>query len=324
MRIDLHTASASSLTVPGPIKLSAFIDPLDSAPFTSSNLLDSLAKQPFVLFMSWSRILYNAWILHYVKRLDVFVRPDPKPAVPDWTPTDNGAEVSGGIGWQEESWTEGFARKRVAAFLRRRVQELDVEVILKPANPARPTQHFGGTGNDAKSVQALVIFHLSSTLFSTLLTTPSASHALIVGERERQFVVSSRELLLRIFDDEVASGSTHEKMSLAQSWRVRQIPTSNSLANLAIPNTHPLDPANIFSYLLTILVLFYISLVGRYTELMYTLMNARFVKGQEPWSWRVWERVARRGKAMDAYLENDVVQRDDQGDYNLGSVRKLQ
>ena len=199
-----------------------------------------------MLLRAWSRILYNAWILHYVKNLDVFLRPDPRPAIPNWTPEealtvetsssssngngihtddtspqirvlekDNGAYtlsldlsnqgkqvVSGGVGWQPESSSELFARKRVAGFLVRRVKEVGVDVLFVSANPSvarrefRPTRSFSDDvevdekEEKGKKEKTLVISHMSSTVFSTLFWTPSAEHALKVGEEEGQFFVN--------------------------------------------------------------------------------------------------------------------------------------
>ena len=92
-----------------------------SRPLTASNLLHALARQPFVLLLSLLRILYEAWILHYVKRLDVHGRPDPKPSRLAWaTPPGDGErreQPSRGVGWQHSSWFEQYARTLVLDFL---------------------------------------------------------------------------------------------------------------------------------------------------------------------------------------------------------------
>ena len=185
----------------------------------------------------------------------MFLRPDPRPAIPNWTPEealtvetsspssngngngihtddsssspqirvlekDNGAYtlsldlssqgkqvVSGGVGWQPESSSETFARKRVAEFLVGRVQEVGVEVVFVPANPSVPRREFRPTRSfsdeleeeKGKKEKTLVISHMSSTVFSTLFWTPSAEHALKVGEEEGQFFVNDKDLFLRIF-----------------------------------------------------------------------------------------------------------------------------
>lgn len=325
--MDLFTPQSSSPSVPGPLKLVALIDPTTSAPFTSRNLMSSLAKQPFVLFSAWSKILYNAWILHYVKRLDVFARPDPQPAVSQWLPMDEDRETSGGVGWQQETWAEAFARKRVEEFLRNRVEVLGVDVMLRPANPAVSTRHFTPSGsNDRKDVRTLTVSHLSSTFFSTLFLAPSAGHALRMGKQEKAFAVSSEDLFLQVFSDSSSEKDVkREDMSFAQRLRLRQIPSScESISHLPIPNAHPLDSNGTFTYLSVVFMLLYISVLDRLEKFLYTSLNARFVSGQEPWSSRAWERSVGHGDAMDSYLDGDVVQREGEEAYMLGSVRRIQ
>lgn len=331
VRVDLYTAQASSPPAPGPLKLIALIDPLTSAQLTSSNLVNALAKQPLVLFTAWSKILYNAWVLHYVKRLDVFVRPDPKPAVPGWPAGEElkSLDPAGGVGWQEETWTECFARRRVEAFLKKRVEELGMMVTLKPANPAIPTRHFAPANRkDLQDARTLVVSYLSPTLYSTFFLAPSAAHALMMGE-ENQFKVSSIELFLWVFGARRSAPCTdgleeRDGMSFTQRWRVRQIPPScNILHRIPTPAVHPLDSTNTFTYFLTILTLFYTSFMDNFTRFMYASFGARFVKGQEPWSRRTWERVAGQGDALRSYLDGDVAQNEDGETYRLGSVRTV-
>ncbi|KAI0337463.1 hypothetical protein BDW22DRAFT_951665 [Trametopsis cervina] len=358
IRVDLFTESTKDPSVPGPLKLIATVDPQTAVPFTSSALVNSLAVQPIVLLLAWSRILYNAWVLHYVKHLDVFVRPEPRPAVPNWA-TDkfeesdvqegeadasarvllknNGAytlsldlrnegtqTVSGGVGWQSETSAEAFARKRVEEFLKRRVQELGIDVLFVPANPAipqrhfRPTQFFSDEKPGSAKTKKLTISHASSTVFATLFMTPSAEYALAMGEREQQFSVSDRELFLRVFSSEDARTDGQE-MSRAQRLRVSQIPASSAVATYAVPSTHAIEPSGTYLYVLTLWTLLNTFFIDWYTELIYRALGARFVAGQEPWGWRVWERVGGSGSKMHEYLEKNV---HEEG-YVIGSVRTV-
>lgn len=94
IRIHLHAPPAHSPPSPapesdqtegqhpiGPLKLRAILYARHAVPLTSATLLGAVARYPFALFLSFVRILYHAWILHYGKRLDVFPRPDPKPVM---------------------------------------------------------------------------------------------------------------------------------------------------------------------------------------------------------------------------------------------------
>jgi hypothetical protein len=361
VRVDLFTESTTSPDIPGPLKLIACIDPQTSVPFTSTNLRKALAMQPFVLLLGWSRILYNAWVLHYVKHLDVFLRPDPRPAIPKWSSSfatesaesdepsvsgngdatvrvlekDNGAytlsldltneateTVAGGVGWQPESDAETFARKRVEDFLKRRVQELGVEVTFVPANPAIPQRQFRPSrffsDEKEKTQRKLIISHMSSTVFATLFMTPGAEHALAMGDRENQFIVSDRELFLKVFAPAEEDKTTDKAMSLAQRMRMGQIPASaTTVLAYPVPSSHPLEPNGTYLYLMTLLTLWQTFFFDWYTEMMYRLFGARFVSGQEPWGWRVWERVGERGSKMHEYLEKNVHKEG----YIIGSVR---
>lgn len=323
-----------------------------------------------VLLRAWSRILYNAWILHYVKNLDVFLRPDPRPAIPAWSPSealasaqsaedsngdldsvahpqvrvlekDNGAytlsldlsnsgkqHVAGGVGWQPESSAEAFARARVADFLVRRVQELGVEVVFVPANPAIPRRHFKPTRfiqdeklDADKKGGKLVVSHMSATVWTSLWASPSAEHALKVGEKEGQFVVNDRELFLQVFSaaSSDSSSPSSKELTYAQRLRASQIPSTSPLIALPVPSSHPIDASvSTWTYILTLYTLWTSFFFDYLTELAYGVFGARFVKGQEPWGWRVWERVGEKGSRMGEYLEGNV---HEEG-YIVGSVLK--
>ena len=118
VRVELLTTHNHAQAEPGPLKLTATIDPLFAAPLTPSNLLRVLAGQPFALLTVWFRILYNAWILHYIKRLDVYERPDPH-SISDRRTIPAPQTVEGvGVRWQSETWVDAFARRRITTFLK--------------------------------------------------------------------------------------------------------------------------------------------------------------------------------------------------------------
>ncbi|THU76154.1 hypothetical protein K435DRAFT_186558 [Dendrothele bispora CBS 962.96] len=77
-QIQTQTSSLSPTTsTPGPLKLTALLRPVSSVPLTAPNLLWTLSRYPVGLLLSLPRILYQAWVLHYRKKLDVYIRPEP-------------------------------------------------------------------------------------------------------------------------------------------------------------------------------------------------------------------------------------------------------
>lgn len=86
VRVHLYTASVDDPTQRGALKLTALLRPMQAMPLASRVLLCALSKAPLALLSSFLRILYVAGILHYAKRLDVYLRPDPLPAAAGWRP----------------------------------------------------------------------------------------------------------------------------------------------------------------------------------------------------------------------------------------------
>ncbi|KAJ7660420.1 hypothetical protein B0H14DRAFT_3910266 [Mycena olivaceomarginata] len=112
--------------LPGPLKLSA--------------LLRSTSATPLTLPLSHPHPLSRPIRPLSVKRLDVFIRPEPVPAT--WTAPNSNSNsllpVEGGVRWLDEGPIEAYARRQVEAFLRRRVDETGVPVSLVPGNPSSP------------------------------------------------------------------------------------------------------------------------------------------------------------------------------------------
>ena len=306
----------------GPLKLTATLIARRAVPLTSAHLLRALARYPLALFLSFARILYHAWILHYVKRLDVFPRPDPKPAMMRaWglasasraapAPGEGGdvvgenrveggearpMRVYGGIGWQDEGPLEAYARRAVERFLARRADELGVRVVLESGDPSVPRQLFAPSGPSDLEVQQksdigkqqLVIQYAASRFFPTLMLAPCAAHMLVVGRAEDLFWVSSEELFLRVF---AAPGSPAPppdmKMSWVQSLRLSLLPQGFARSSGLVPPRHPLDEG---WGLANALVVCLVHAGDRLEKMVFGGLKARFVNGMEPW--RRWERAA--------------------------------
>lgn len=286
-----HPSDSSDSTLP---TLIATLSATESCPLTTSNLLRSLARQPFVLLLSLLRILYEAWILHYVKRLDVHGRPDPMPANAAWADaTGDGAsrnKPGRGIGWQPPTWFEQYARSLVCDFLAHRSEELGVRVTLVAGDPSESDFVFAPardqTGAPGSKSEELTIWYLSPLFFSTMVMAPSTEHALLLGyHAERLFIPSSDTLFLSVFSHSTSSTQDPTQLSLAQSLRSRTLPRELLHPPFAIPKTHPLDPLS-SSPLRWVrhVTCISASLTQAFVERwLYTFARARFVPGQEPW-----------------------------------------
>lgn len=299
MRVHLYTASAGDPTQRGALKLTALLRPTHATPLTARALLIALAQMPFALLLTFPRILYVAGILHYAKRLDVYLRPDPQPAAEGWSADP----PAGGVRWLEERPLERFARGRVEAFLARRAEETETAVELVSADPRVAPRVFK-PGQGAAEGAALTISYTSPRFFSTLFLCPSAQHALLLGcNTENIFRVSDRALFLAMFAS--ACGSDDEARCL-QRMRCHGIPRTLSLP---VPNTHFLDVDAVYSNLASGLVILTHHALDWLERWIFRLARARAVDGQEPW--KLWERAA----ARQAGFSGPFVPRD-----GLGSV----
>ena len=320
IRIHLHAADTLAAGPPtakpvpddsevGPLKLTAIQVARTTVPFNAGTLGAALARYPFALFLSFVRILYHAWILHYVKRLDVFPRPDPKPAVYGWGIVDDkgkgkereqpesGLEggIYGGVGWQDEGPLEGYARRRVERLIARQAGALGVRLKLIAANPAVPPAIFAPMHTEKRKglttqEQELVVHYAAPRFFTTLLASPSPAHALLVGRAENLVRVNSEKLFFDIF-----AGDNHDGLLRSATWgqRVRTtlLPRRfvRAVGSGKVPLQHPLDEGKVVMALNTFVVcLLYAA--DEMERLVFTLVKARFVPGMEPW--RRWERAA--------------------------------
>ena len=277
----MHTVSATGKGDIGPLKLTAVLRPTVSTPLSSSSLLKALTHLPFALFLSLPRILYQANILHYTKRLDVFIRPEPFPG-------------GDGVKWQDEGILERYARRRVENYLEGMVNEIGVRVELISGDRAVPRKVFGDGG------QKLVIEYVAARFFTILFQAPSAAHAILLGRSEGIFTVNSPDLFLTVFSP---SSYSDPSLSFAQKIRLHPLPshlvqshptTSNPLPSpFLIPPIHPLDPTP-FRQTLNVLVLLTLLLLEKLEKWIFKLSKARLVDGDEPWeAWgragKVWE-----------------------------------
>jgi len=118
----------------GKLKLVADLQTTFALPLTTGNVIKQVLKQPLMLFLTMPRIVYHAGILHFLKRLDVFPRPEPYLVTASIPSPD--AVPGGGVGWQKEGMLEAYTHELVLGFLRRRTAETGISVLLTPPNPS--------------------------------------------------------------------------------------------------------------------------------------------------------------------------------------------
>lgn len=295
VRVHQYTASEDNPTRRGTLKLTALLRPTHATPLTAPSWLFALTQAPFALLLTFPRILYVAGILHYAKRLDVFLRPDPLPAVEGWNEVP-----AGGVRWLDEGATDRSARKRVEGFLTRRSMETKTTVILVSSDPHVPEVTFAPTD---KTPACLTIYYTSPRFFSVLFLSPSADHALLLGcDTENIFQVSDKDLFLSLFSSSAECGKNKR---LLQRMRCFNIPQS---LDLPIPATHYLDE---YSPLASGLSLLAVHVLDWFEKRIFSLAQARVVEGQEPW--KQWERAAARRSGISTPFVAASV---------LGSVRR--
>ena len=126
MCVHLYLASEEDPSIKGALKMRALLQPTTATPLTSISLLCAISQAPFDLLLTYLRILFNAWKLHYRKRLDVFLHPEPLVVVKDSCPIP---APGGCVRWQDERVFERFCQDHISKFLKKRAKELGVEII---------------------------------------------------------------------------------------------------------------------------------------------------------------------------------------------------
>jgi hypothetical protein len=197
--------------------------------------------------------MYQAYKLHYERKLAVYPRPEPKyvGAEKEWNPPESevvslnpdqigleqdahgGQGIGAGIGWQEESGGERSARRIISAWCAQRAEETGTSLEIE-FHDRRTTLRFpssgeverikaydsdtGKTADEGK--ETLVIQTADPKFFTDLLVSPTPTHWLVLAP-ELLTSVSSSHVFTEFFSaTSLASGtgSTDTSMSAVDRW----------------------------------------------------------------------------------------------------------
>ncbi|SCV71386.1 BQ2448_2974 [Microbotryum intermedium] len=292
-------------------------------PLQPCSILSALLKWPLTLLLTTPRILYQAMLLHFRHRLDVFPRPDPfVPSLSGKTqqvalvnPVEKGA-IPANVQWQEETLFETRCRGKVLEFLDRRIAEMNasekrsIQIVIRPGDTTRPImtipddRRLSPPTNSAKKV---IVDYVSNQFWADLYASPSIQLALELGSKtEGRWSTDNDDLFLEAFKPLLSHPSKASRSTRwIQSLRTKQMDWSRSFApTQTIPHGtsttgsfHPLDETSSFSDLRTLCAYFFFVRLGHW---LFVVFRARFVKGTEPWEeWARWERKFRSGAEWD-------------------------
>ncbi|KZV99059.1 hypothetical protein EXIGLDRAFT_746376 [Exidia glandulosa HHB12029] len=286
-RINLHVLSSEEEPR---VTLSASQIVVSAVPLTTPNVLWTIVQTPFSMLLTSLRIIYQAYILHYVKGIDIFQRPAPygDPALEqELVAVQNRVQDSslacGGLVWQPPSWAEAWSHRRVEAFLRARAPELGVTVRLVSTSPFQLPTFFGEPADGGRH---LTIWYRSARAFAVILEAPSPKHALYAGtQAEKVFAVSDEALFEELFSvPSSRSVSTSAPASTCMAVRRLMLPRNK---RQRVPQSHVLDYPSSTS---VIVVLSWQCIAQRFERAAYQLVRARFHPGEEPWiSWDAFD-----------------------------------
>ena len=273
-------------------KLVAIQRTTQSKPLSSSSLLYTLISSPLALVSALPRIFYQAYLLHYQKRLDVYQRPEPHaveqlvesclPPVPNRSLAES---PRGGVGWQKKNSLERWCETRIYGYLQKRCHDTKIAIHFRLTNPAEELISIP-EGEHTLS-RELTIYYRSPRIFSLLFMMPSSQHSLLLGTQgEKVFSVSSSELFTELFVPPTSTSHPPSwKDRLAKRLRSSDIPHS---ITIPIPEHHALDSPPTLRSLFVLSTLIFLGVLERN---LYLLFHARFVPGDEPWGG--WNRITR-------------------------------
>ncbi|KAG8942588.1 hypothetical protein FRC03_003024 [Tulasnella sp. 419] len=306
--VKLHLITA---TEPPQVKLMAITRASESLPLNSRNLVACLAKAPLALLLTLPRITYEAFFLHYQKRLDIYPRPEPVALLGEVekhlgdanNPISKGiGGIGGGIGWQKESLLERWTRRHFETFLSRRARHMGITIRLVSSRDSDVDYRIFGKPQigDMEVTPDLTIYYRSSTFFAIMILAPSPQHgALLAFETERVATASSLHMFIRVFtrsgEEPIHSLVDRALLSCVDFIRRQLLPPEGRTRD-AIPSAsrNALDEKISLTSLIMV-VLLYLSI--KLEKVIFLMTKTRFVEGSEPWN--SWRRLSTPAKSSD-------------------------
>lgn len=220
-------------------------------PITARNILAMvLYRQPWDLLLTSFRILKEAWVLHYIKQLAVYPRPEPhvnekseenqEQQRAQWHLNPIEADAHGigrSIGFRPISSSETSAQAIMLHLIQGQLDEdpsLNISVDIQFADPARATIHLapsGGTQPNRKfNRPCLVVKSSSPTFFLQLLMTSNPRLFVLMSLQQGQLTLSDSDLFHRLMtpstDRLKALATEHQRSWVSQKlftwvWAVR-------------------------------------------------------------------------------------------------------
>jgi hypothetical protein len=270
--------------------------------------------------------MYQAYRLHYEKRLAVYPRPEPssEAAKDAWNAPQDDVEGLGlPIAWQSPGWSESTARRIVETFCRSRVAETGIGLYIEFLDQREDLVL--STQKSSSDRQVCSIKTADPKFFSHLLIAPSPRHFAILAP-ELLTTIEHPDSLIHLMETTTDTGSDSSALE-HMAMEIRQRFFLFFMAHSILPATPDLYPfdnkhfitASSVADQLRILVIVYLAYLADVAEeLIMSLLGATFVEGREPW--KLWERALKRQWVSQTdRLESDdwtVVEKDD-----LGSIR---
>jgi hypothetical protein len=270
--------------------------------------------------------MYQAYRLHYEKRLAVYPRPQPssEAAKDAWNAPQDDVEGLGlPIAWQSPGWSERAAKKIVEGHCRSRVNETGIGLKIEFLDQREDLMITAS--RSSSDSQTCTIKTADPKFFSNLIIAPSSRHFVIVSP-ELLTTIDNPDIFIDLMGTRPSDGAESSTIGRMTST-IRQRFFLFFMAHSSLPATPDLWPIDNKHFVnvsrlsdrLRVLVIVYLAyLADLAEERIMRLLGATFVEGREPW--KLWERALRRQWVEQAdpsdSQEWTVVDKED-----LGSIR---
>ena len=268
---------------------------LDTA--DSLALARTILSFPLALLMTTPRILYQAYTLHYAKNMLVYPRPPPRVTgdEKEWNPTQIDEEgVGSGLRWKRQSWTEKKAMAVFARCARRSAARSGIllEIVFLDQRP------IFRMGDSDHSKRKLVIKTADASIFTNLLSAPSAHHFLLLAP-ELLTTISCPEL----FEEFYVSSSMKPDLfdsatSTVRDWHIRWFMSNSRVEpklDLSLEQRSRIWPCLGLGGFLVVSASYIADILDKKIS---NLIGTNYVEGREPW--KLWERALGRQYSKDA------------------------